>query len=154
MAIRRVLKQLYVGIAIYVAVFAVLGIFLMRPLWLFEVSLLVGGLAACFLVYHIYDCLDRALDMQAKNAKSFVTIRSLLRLLIRSALLIGAVLIHWVSFVGVAVGLLAPKVSAYFNPYIDRALTGGDVGTQSEIEGADVNNTDVKNADAPDIEEP
>ncbi len=118
----RVLKEIYVGIAIFVVCFLILGAFLMRPYWLFAVSLVIGGVAASLFLYHIYDCLDRALDMQQKDARQFVTIRSLFRLVFRGALMIGAIMIHWTAFVGVTIGLLSPKVASYFNPQISRLL--------------------------------
>lgn len=115
---RELLKQLYIGVAVTIAAFAVLGAIFMRPIWLYEVALLVGGAASCFMIYHMYDCLDRALDMQAKSARSFITIRVLFRLALRAGLLVGAIFIDWTAFVGVAVGLLAIKISAYINPAI------------------------------------
>lgn len=119
---RRVLLELYIGIAIYVAVFMVIGAVFMRPLWLYELAIMVGGIAACLLLYHIYDCLDRALEMQSKGAKSFATSKFFLRLAARAGLMIGAILIDWAAFVGVAIGLLSPKVSAYFNPQIKKLM--------------------------------
>lgn len=119
---RRVLKEIYVGIGIHVFAFLILGIFLMRPFWLFAISLLVGGVAAALLVYHIYDCLDQALDMEQKSARQFTSLRSLLRLVVRAALMIIAIQIHWVCFVGVTVGLLSPKVSSYLNPKVKKFL--------------------------------
>lgn len=120
---RRVLLELYIGIAAYVVVFMAIGAIFMRPIWLYELAIMVGGIAACLLVYHIYDCLDRALEMQTKSAKSFTTSKFFLRLVVRAGLMIGAILIDWAAFVGVAIGLLSPKVSAYFNPQIRKILT-------------------------------
>lgn len=119
---RRLLKELYIGTAIHVAVFMVLGIFFMRPLWLYEVSLLVGGFASALLLYHTYDCLDRALELPAKSARSFITIRVIFRLMVRVALMIIGVLIHWTALVGVMIGMLSPKTSAYLNPKIKKLL--------------------------------
>lgn len=119
---RRVLKEIYVGIGIHVFVFLILGIFLMRPFWMFAISLLIGGVAAALLVYHIYDCLDQALDMEQKDARQFTSLRSLLRLVVRSALMIVAIMIHWTCFVGVTVGLLSPKVSSYLNPKVKKLV--------------------------------
>lgn len=117
---RELLKQLYIGIGIVVAVFAVIGAIFMRPIWIYELALVVGGAVACFLLYHTYDSLDRALDMQAKSARAFVTIRVLFRLFLRAGLLVGAILIDWSAFVGVVIGLLSIKLSAYINPLIKR----------------------------------
>ncbi len=117
---RELLKQLYIGIGVTVAVFAVVGAFFMRPIWIYEPALVVGGGAACFLMYHTYDCLDRALDMPVKGARTFITLRVLFRLVLRAGLLIAGILIDWSAFVGVAIGLLSIKISAFMNPLIKR----------------------------------
>lgn len=119
---RRILKELYVGIGAHVVIFLIIGAFFMRPYWMYAIALLVGGGVAAFLIYHIYDCLDQALDMTEKGARSFVSLRSLLRLATRAALMIVGIMIHWSCFVGVTVGLLSPKVAAYLNPCIHRCF--------------------------------
>lgn len=122
-AARRVLMQLYIGIGIYFVVFGVLGIIFMRSIWLFIISLLVGCAAACFIAYNMYDVLDRALDLESGKAKSFVTIRSMIRLGLCLVLMAAGIMVDWVSFVGVTVGLLGLKVSAFINPLV-RKITG------------------------------
>lgn len=119
----KVLWQLYIGIAIYFVIFAILGLIFMRPVWIFELSLLAGCLAGCFMAYNMYDVLDRALELEARKAKGFVTLRSSLRLVICLVIMAIAIKISWVSFTGVTIGLLGLKVSAFFNPLV-RKLTG------------------------------
>lgn len=133
-AARRVLMQLYIGIGIYFAVFGVLGIIFMRPIWLFIISLLVGCAAACFIAYNMYDVLDRALELETGKAKSFVTIRSMIRLGLCLVLMAAGIMVDWVSFVGVTVGLLGLKVSAFINPLI-RKITG-DVAAEIQEDTA------------------
>ncbi|MCM1400308.1 MAG: ATP synthase subunit I [Clostridium sp.] len=124
--------QLYIGIGIYFAVFGILGVIFMRPIWLFIVSLFVGCAAACFIAYNMYDVLDRALELETGKAKSFVTIRSMIRLVVCLVLMAAGIMVDWVSFVGVTVGLLGLKVSAFLNPVV-RKITG-DVTAASEKE--------------------
>ncbi len=115
---RKVLTELYMGIAAHVLAFMLIGAVFVRPIWIYELALLVGGAASALMMFNIYDCLDRALDMQAKSARSFMTVRVILRLIIRLGLMTAGIMLHWAAFVGVAVGLLAPKTSAYLNPRI------------------------------------
>lgn len=119
---RKVLMELYMGIAVHVLAFMLIGAVFMRPVWIYELALLVGGAASCLMMFNVYDCLDRALEMQAKSAKSFMTVRVLLRLIIRLGLMVAGIMLHWTAFVGVVVGLLAPKTSAYLNPRIKKLL--------------------------------
>lgn len=141
-AAHRVLKQLYIGIAMFFVIFAILGLIFMRPVWIFELSLLAGCLAGCFMAYNMYDVLDRALDLEARKAKGFVTIRSFLRLGICLVLMAIAVKISWVSFTGVTIGLLGLKVSAFFNPLVrrltkDTTEAAGDVSMQENTDAGE-----------------
>lgn len=131
-AARRVLMQLYIGIGIYFAVFGVLGVIFMRPIWLFIISLLVGCAAACFIAYNMYDVLDRALELETGKAKSFVTVRSMIRLGVCLVLMAASIMVGWVSFVGVTVGLLGLKVSAFFNPLVRKITGDAAVGVQED----------------------
>lgn len=133
-AARRVLMQLYIGIGIYFAVFGVLGVIFMRPIWLFILSLFVGCAAACFIAYNMYDVLDRALELETGKAKSFVTVRSMIRLGVCLVLMAAGIMVDWVSFVGVTVGLLGLKVSAFMNPLV-RKITG-DVAVEVQEDTA------------------
>ncbi|MDE6025399.1 MAG: ATP synthase subunit I [Lachnospiraceae bacterium] len=126
--------QLYIGIGIYFAVFGVLGVIFMRPIWLFIISLLVGCVAACFIAYNMYEVLDRALELESGKAKSFVTIRSMIRLGLCLVLMAVGIMVDWVSFVGVTVGLLGLKVSAFINPLV-RKITG-DVAVEIQEDAA------------------
>lgn len=119
---RRVLKELYIGIIMWISVIMILGVFVMRPLLLFEAGLIVGGAGACLQAYGIYDTLDRALELSKKNAKSFAMVRSILRLILCLVLMGGAALIHWSAFVGTAVGLISLKVSALLNPVVKKII--------------------------------
>lgn len=119
----KVLKELYIGIGLVALFFLILGIIVMRPFWIFAVGLLVGTLGACLWLYSMFDVLDRALDLGKKNAKNFVAVRSILRLLLVMGILGVSLFIHWNAFVGVAVGLLSLKISALVNPYVKRYIT-------------------------------
>lgn len=131
-AARRVLMQLYIGIGIYFAVFGILGIIFMHPIWLFILSLFVGCAAACFIAYNMYDVLDRALELETGKAKSFVTVRSMIRLGVCLVLMAAGIMVDWVSFVGVTVGLLGLKVSAFMNPLVRKITGDAAVGVQED----------------------
>ena len=124
--------QFYIGIGIYFAVFGVLGVIFMRPIWLFILSLFVGCAAACFIAYNMYDVLDRALELETGKAKSFVTVRSMIRLGVCLVLMAAGIMVDWVSFVGVTVGLLGLKVSAFMNPLVRKITGDAAVGVQED----------------------
>ena len=122
---RRELKELYLGIIIVEVFFLIIGIFLMRPYYLFAIGIGIGILGAFFEVYHMYDCLDKALSMPPKNARSYVTSRSFIRLVSSAALMLIGFCIHWVTFVGIAISLISIKVSALVNPLVRRITDKG-----------------------------
>jgi len=157
-AARRVLMQLYIGIGMYFVAFGVLGVIFMRPIWLFILSLFVGCAAACFIAYNMYDVLDRALELETGKAKGFVTVRSMIRLGICLVLMAAGIMVDWVSFVGVTVGLLGLKVSAFMNPLVrkitgDAAVGGYEDAVPDETEASgnetkvSSNNMEASNAD-------
>ena len=155
---KQVLLELYIGIGIWVCILMLIGAFFMRPFWIFAPALVVGGGGACLQAYSIYDTLDRALELPRKNAKSFATGRSILRLILCMGLMAGGIMIHWVAFVGVTVGLIALKVSALLNPVLKKFLYKG-IDNSEDIDSVDrVNDTpDTENVidgvkDTPDTE--
>ena len=135
-AARRVLMQLYIGIGIYFMVFGILGVIFMRPIWLYMISLFAGCAASCFIAYNMYDVLDRALELETGKAKSFVTVRSMIRLGVCLVLMATGIMVDWVSFVGVTVGLMGLKVSAFMNPLV-RKITGDVAVAVQENEALD-----------------
>lgn len=119
----RVLKELYIGIAIYALIFALIGIIFMRPIWIYLLALVVGAVGAGVQAYSIYDTLDITLELSEKKAKNFAMIKSMTRLVICLVLMIVAIIIHWTAFVGVTIGLLGLKISAFMNPIIKKLTT-------------------------------
>lgn len=132
---RRILKEMYTGIGMVCIFFLVLGIFLMRPYYLFALGIAIGFAGACLLVYHMYDTLDKGLNLPPKNARNYITSRSIIRLVMSAILMIIGISINWVTFVGVTIGLLAIKVSALFNPLISKLF--------NKVEGVD-NTLDIE----------
>lgn len=118
----KVLKELYIGIVLSGLFFMLVGIIFVRPAWMYALGIIVGMAGACFQAYHMYDTLDRGLELRSDKAKSFVTIRSIFRLGICLVLMAIAIMIHWAAFVGVAIGLICLKFSAFLNPFITKYI--------------------------------
>lgn len=121
-AVRRVLKELYIGIAGCMVVFLIIGAFFVRPYWMYALALLVGTLAGVLRIYHMYDVLDQALDIGEGGAKKKVIVNSLLRMIVSAILLAGSIMISLTAFFGVTLGMIEPKLSAYLNPWIRKVL--------------------------------
>lgn len=132
---RRVLKELYIGIIVSAIVFMIIGCIFIRPIWIYAISIAVGGAGACIQAYSIYDALDRSLELDPKKAEAFSSFRSMLRLLLCLGLMVGAIIIHLTAFVGVTVGLFTLKISALINPFIKKYM--------NKIDGVD-NTLDIE----------
>lgn len=120
--VHRIMKELYIGMAVCMIVFLAIGAFFMRPYYIFALALLVGNLGGALRVYHIYDVLDQALDMGEEGAKKKVIVNSLLRMVVTLALLVGSIYFGITAFAGVALGMIEPKICAYLQPKIRRIL--------------------------------
>ncbi len=138
--VRRVLKEMYIGMGICLIVFLTLGAFFMRPYYVYVIALLVGNIGGVLRIYHMYDILDQALDMEQEGAKRKTIIHSLLRTVVSVALMVGAMFISGTAFVGVTIGLIEPKLSAYFNPQIRRLLIRLGFENAEELPEVDANN--------------
>ena len=114
--VHRIMKELYIGMAVCMIVFLAVGAFFMRPYYVYALALLVGNLGGALRVYHIYDVLDQALDMGEDGAKKKVIVNSLLRMIVTLALLVGSIFLGIQAFTGVALGMVEPKISAYLQP--------------------------------------
>lgn len=120
--VHRIMKELYIGMAVCMIVFLAVGAFFMRPYYVYALALLVGNLGGALRVYHIYDVLDQALDMGEEGAKKKVIVNSLLRMVVTLALLVGSIYFGITAFAGVALGMIEPKICAYLQPKIRRIL--------------------------------
>ena len=96
--VHRILKEMYIGMAVCMIVFLAIGAFFMRPYYIFALALLVGNLGGALRIYHIYDVLDQALDMGEAGAKKKVIVNSLL------------------------LGMIEPKICAYLQPQMRKWL--------------------------------
>lgn len=119
---RKVLKELYIGIAIYAFICMIIGIIFIKPRWIYAVAIIVGAVGACLQAYNIYDSLDCALNLAPKNAKGYATSKSIQRLGMCAFLMTVAIILHTTAFVGVVIGLFGLKISAMFNPLISKLL--------------------------------
>ena len=121
--VRQVITEINIGIAIHTAAFAMLGAFLMRPYLPFVLGLVLGAGVAILSVYWLYEDLERALALPSDKAKNFVTFKSILRLLTRLIVMIGAWFLGWTCFTGAVVGLLSTKVSGLLHTLISKKIT-------------------------------
>lgn len=88
-------------------------------------GVLLGAFTAAGIIYHMYKHLDIALDMDPENARKHTLKSAFQRTFIMAAVLMVSMI--WYSYVhpiGVVLGLMGVKMTAYMQPYVHRFIAG------------------------------
>lgn len=118
----RTLLELYVGIIVSCIIMLGVGLIFLRPMWMYLVGIIGGGLGAAFQLYNMYDTIDRALSVDEGKARGYMTAKSMFRLIISAVIMVVAYFIGVAAFVGSILGLFSLKISALINPLIKKLL--------------------------------
>ena len=118
----RTLLELYVGIIVSCIIMLGVGLIFLRPMWMYLVGIMGGGLGAAFQLYNMYDTIDRALSVDEGKARGYMTAKSMFRLIISAVIMVVAYFIGVAAFVGSILGLFSLKISALINPLIKKLL--------------------------------
>lgn len=118
----RTMLELYVGIIIVAIIFLVIGLIFARPMWMYFVGVLGGVLGAAFQLYNMYDTIDRALSVDEGKARSYMTAKSMMRLILSAVIMVVAYMVGLPAFIGAILGLFSLKVAALINPIIKKVL--------------------------------
>lgn len=119
--LKSTLRELYIGIAVCVTVFAGVGCFLVSNsmAWLF--GTLLGGAAAVCMAGHMAHSVERAVDMEKKAAAGYTKRSAVLRMIIMVlAVLLAVLLPHYFNVAGVAFGILSLKFAAFLQPLVHK----------------------------------
>ena len=72
--VHRILKEMYIGMAVCMIVFLAIGAFFMRPYYIFALALLVGNLGGALRIYHIKHLLTAQIHaLQSNNLFPFIS---------------------------------------------------------------------------------
>ena len=113
---KMTLYELLAGIVLCLMVFLLGNIFVSNHL-AYTLGLLLGGVIAGFMSMHMYNALQQAMLYDSETAAKKVQKGPMLRLLLMLAGLVAALLLpQWISIIGVALGVLSLKFSAYLQP--------------------------------------
>ena len=118
----RTLLELYIGVILLAIVILIVGLIFARPIWKYAVGVFLGAVTALLQLYNIYDTLDRALDADEGKARSYITAKSMLRLIIIAAVMVFSYFVGFTCFLGVVLGLFTVKLSALINPWLKKHL--------------------------------
>lgn len=118
----RTLLELYVGVLLLGTVILIIGLIFARPMWMYALGVVAGTATAMVQLYNMYDTLDRALSADEGKARSYITSKSMLRLILMAVVMVVAYFIGFMAFLGVVLGLFTVKLSALINPWIKKHL--------------------------------
>lgn len=117
-------RDMAVGLAVCAAAFAAVGCVFMGAQWYRWVfGVLLGACAAGLMLRHLYVTIDRALDMDEKNASKYMKKSATLRILMAgAALAVGAFVPEAFHVFGVFFGVLCLKFAAYLQPLTHKII--------------------------------
>ena len=119
---KHTLYELITGIIICFLLFLFGNIFVSNRI-AYTLGLLIGCLIAGVMSGHMYRALLQAMLYDEETVAKKVQKGTILRLLLMMAGLVAALLLpQWISIIGVALGVLSLKFSAYLQPLTHKVL--------------------------------
>ena len=119
---KRTLYELLAGIVVCLILFLPGNFFVSNHL-AYTLGIILGGVIAGFMSTHMYSALQRAMLYDEDTASKKVQKGTFVRLLLMMAGLVAALVFpEWISIVGVALGVLSLKFSAYLQPLTHKFL--------------------------------
>ena len=119
---KQTMYELIAGIALCFLVFRLGNIFVSN--WIaYTLGLLIGCIIAGIMSVHMQHSLEQAMLYDEETAAKKVQKGTMLRFVFMIAGLVAALLLpQWISIIGVALGVLSLKFSAYLQPLTHKVL--------------------------------
>ena len=119
---KQTLWDLIVGTLFCVLLF-MLGNLLVDNSLAYTLGLILGGAVSVGMSFHMYSFLQKAVLYDSENAQKKVQMGSLIRMVFMLiGLVLAVILPRYISFIGVALGILSLKFSAYLQPLTHKVL--------------------------------
>ena len=119
---KQTLWDLIVGTLFCVLLF-MLGNLLVDNSLAYTLGLILGGAVSVGMSFHMYSFLQKAVLYDSENAQKKVQMGSLIRMVFMLiGLVLAVILPQYISFIGVALGILSLKFSAYLQPLTHKVL--------------------------------
>lgn len=130
--VKETLTGLLIGMGIYSIIVEICGFIFLEDIISYTLGLLLGVAVAVALVAHMTRTLDDALDLPQENATKYMRGKTVTRILIMLAALVGGMMIPHVNFFSVLLGLLSMKAGALMAPFFLKKLYPDDFITKEE----------------------
>ena len=119
---KQTLYELIAGIVVCLLIFLIGNIFVSNRI-AYTSGLVIGSIIAGIMSIHMYHALEQAMLYDEETAAKKVQKSTILRFFLMIAGLVAALLFpEWISVIGVALGVLSLKFSAYLQPLTHKVL--------------------------------
>ena len=111
-------KKLSTVIAVLGLIALVVGLFFASNKIYWIVGIVLGTVASLGKVYMLERTLDKAVDMDPKNANNYTRANYTMRLVVSVVIVVLACIVEQINVVGVLIGLLLVQPAAYITNFI------------------------------------
>ena len=119
------LIELWVGIVFVALICLLAGIWFVENELAYALGILVGGITATYLAWHMARSIDKMLDRAEAggDAGAGMRVSSLLRYgIVVLVLVASAMMPEWVNPISVFIGIIGLKVAAYLQPFTHKIV--------------------------------
>ena len=118
---KKTLNRMLLGILLYAIPFIIIGIFLLDNKFSYFIGLILGCIIAASMAIHLYKSLDFCLELDPESAEKTMKKKTMMRFIIM-LLAVGLAFCFpsVINPIGLFLGMMGLKVSAYFEPFIHR----------------------------------
>lgn len=121
--INETLKDLILGIGLYFVVISLIGVVVVEDKAGYILGVFFGSAVAVGMAVHMYQSLDKGLDMDPSSAQKYIFSRSMLRLFMMLVAAYIGIWLPWLSFIGVVLGLFGLKFTGLMQPLVSAYIT-------------------------------
>lgn len=120
---KKTLKRLLLGILVYAVPFTIAGVLLVNNSVSYVIGLVIGCILSAFIAIHLYKSLDYCLDLDPESAEKAMKKKTMIRFFIM-LLAVGTSFCFpkVIDPIGLFIGMMGLKISAYFQPFIHRCM--------------------------------
>lgn len=118
---KQTLNRLLLGILLYAVPFTIIGVLLMDNRLSYMIGLIIGCILSAFIAIHLYKSLDYCLDLEPESAEKVMKKKTMIRFFVM-LIAVGTAFCFpkVINPIGLFVGMMGLKISAYFQPFIHR----------------------------------
>lgn len=118
---KKTLNRLLLGILLYAVPFVIFGIFVLDSGFSYFIGLILGCIIAVAMAIHLYRSLDYCLELDPESAEKAMKKKTMLRFIIMLlAIGLSFCFPRIIDPIGLFLGMMGLKVSAYIEPFIHR----------------------------------